>query len=383
MKKINYQLVLATLCLGLTACQPELAVPQTSAPAQVDYRQHPRHQSFQGELENYRKAHGAPGAIMLVRTEANGLWVGASGKSNLEHGTPMLGTERIRVGSITKPMTATIILKLKGQGKLSLDDKLADWLPQTQGKIPKADQITLRQLLSHTSGIRNLGDDNIPFKLALVNRPTDVDMTRSDEILKRYVYGKPLAYEPGTQFLYSNTGFMLLGMIAEKAGQKSLKTLFQEYVFIPAGMNDSYLEKRDDPRLVRSYFDLYGDGKLMDVSDWEKSYDDGGAAGGVITTVTDLLKFSEALFGGKLLNEQSISEMKGSVKLPACPNGDCEYGLGLSTWNLEIGTGYGHDGGVIGIDALWLYFPERKATIMLFINRGTPTDKRLIERVLQ
>ncbi|GAB3175553.1 hypothetical protein GCM10027291_35750 [Telluribacter humicola] len=319
---------------------------------------------------------------MLVKSEANGLWVGASGKSNLEHGTDMQGTERIRVGSITKPMTATIILKLKEQGKLKLDDKLGDWLPQTQGNIPKADQITLRQLLSHTSGIRNLGDDNISFKLALVNRPADVDMTRPDEILKRYVYGKPLAYDPGTHFLYSNTGFMLLGMIAEKATQKPLKALYQEFIFTPAGMSDSYIEKRDDPRVARSYLDLYGDGKLIDVGDWEKSYDDGGAAGGVITTVTDLLKFSEALHGGKLLNEQSISEMKGSVKLPSCPNGDCEYGLALSTWNLEIGTGYGHDGGVVGIDALWLYFPERKSTIILFINRSIPTDKRIIERVL-
>ncbi|WP_207504532.1 serine hydrolase domain-containing protein [Telluribacter humicola] len=382
MKKINYQLVLATLCLGLTACQPELAVPQTSAPAQVDYSKHPRHQFFQSELDTYRKVHNAPGALMLVKSEANGLWVGASGKSNLEHGTDMQGTERIRVGSITKPMTATIILKLKEQGKLKLDDKLGDWLPQTQGNIPKADQITLRQLLSHTSGIRNLGDDNISFKLALVNRPADVDMTRPDEILKRYVYGKPLAYDPGTHFLYSNTGFMLLGMIAEKATQKPLKALYQEFIFTPAGMSDSYIEKRDDPRVARSYLDLYGDGKLIDVGDWEKSYDDGGAAGGVITTVTDLLKFSEALHGGKLLNEQSISEMKGSVKLPSCPNGDCEYGLALSTWNLEIGTGYGHDGGVVGIDALWLYFPERKSTIILFINRSIPTDKRIIERVL-
>jgi D-alanyl-D-alanine carboxypeptidase len=383
MKKNRNQLTMVLLGLGLAACQPELTVPQTPASALPDYSGHSRHSFYQGELENFRKSHGAPGGILLVKTEAHGLWVGAAGQSNLEYGTPMLGTERIRVGSITKTMTATTILKLKEQGKLHLEDKLAEWLPQVKGKIPQAETITLRQLLTHTSGVPNLGDNNIPFQLALINRPGDVDMSRPENILKRYVYGKTLNFAPGSRYQYSNTGFLLLGMVAERAAQKPLKVLFQEYIFTPAAMNDSYLEKRDDTRVARSYFDLYGDGQLLDVSDWEKEYDDGGAAGGVLTTVQDLLKFSEALFGGKLLNEQSLSEMTTSVKLPQCPGGDCEYGLGLTTWVFETGASLGHNGGVIGIDAIWLYFPERKATIITYLNRGINTDKRIVERLLR
>lgn len=368
---------------ALAGCQSELAVPQTPAPELPDYSHHPRHAFYQRELDNFRRSHGAPGGILLVKTPEHGVWIGASGQANLEHATPMRGTERIRVGSVTKTLTATVILKLKEQGKLRLDDKLADWLPQTKNRIPQAETITLRQLLTHTSGVRNLGDDNIPFQLALANRPEDVDMTQPETVLNRFVYGKPLDFEPGTRYFYSNTGFLLLGMIAEKAARKPLKTLFQEMIFAPVGMTDSYLEKRDDPRVVRSYYDLYGDGKLMDVNDWEKAYDDGGAAGGLITTVSDLLRFSEALFGGTLLTEQSFAEMRQSTRLPTCPNGDCEYGLGLMTWRFDVGNSLGHNGGVVGLDINWLYFPEKQTTVITFINRGVPTDKRVLERLLK
>jgi D-alanyl-D-alanine carboxypeptidase len=319
---------------------------------------------------------------MLIKSAADGLWVGATGKSNLAHDTDMKGTERFRVGSITKTFTATVILKLREQGKLSLDDKLADWLPQTKGRIPQAERITLRHLLTHTSGIRNVGDDHIPFQLALLNRPADADMTQPDEMLERYVYGKPLGFDPGTDYAYSNTGFTLLGMVAEKAGGQSLQQQMHELIFAPLGMHDTYLEKRNDPGVVRGYYDLYGNGKLLDVSAWEKAYDDGSAAGGLITTATDLLKFSDALFGRRLLSEQSLSEMITSVRLPSCPEGDCEYGYGLETWQFKAARGQGHVGGVIGIDAIWFYFPEKQTTIILYTNKGLPSDKIIIERLL-
>jgi len=368
---------------SLAACQPSLTIPPTPAAGLPDYSRHPKKALYQRELDQFRKNHGAPGGILLVKTEAHGLWVGASGQANLEHGTAMRGTERILVGSITKTLTATVLLKLHEQGRLRLSDKLADWLPQTKDRIPGYDRITLRHLLTHTSGVRNVGEDNIPFQLALVNRPADTDMSRPETILQRFIYGKPLDFEPGTRYYYSNTGYLLLGMVAEKAGGKPLKALFQEFILGPAGMIDSYLEKRNDERVVRTYFDLYGDGKLIDVGDWERAYDDGSAEGGLITTVTDLLKFSEALFGGRLLRESSLNEMKQTARLPTCPNGDCEYGLGLSTWAFTVGNSFGHNGGVIGIDANWFYFPDKKATVITFLNKGIPTDKRIIDRLLQ
>ncbi len=382
MKKMLYCLPALLLALTMGSCGPEMPPAPTPVDAPPDYSTHPRHAFYQAELDKHRNAQGAPGGIMLVKSAAHGLWVGATGKSNLAHGTSMKGTERFRVGSITKTFTATVILKLRERGRLSLDDKLADWLPGTKGRIPQAEAITVRHLLTHTSGIRNVGDDNIPFQLALLNRPADVDMTRPDGVLERYVYGKPLDFEPGTGYAYSNTGFTLLGMIAEKAGGQPLRQQMQELIFAPLGMHDTYLEKRDDPGVVRGYYDLYGTGKLLDVTSWEKAYDDGSAAGGLITTAPDLLKFSEALFGGRLVNGQSLAEMVTSVKLPSCPEGDCEYGYGLEAWRFKAALGQGHVGGVIGIDAIWFYFPEKQTTIIIYTNKGLPSDKSIIERLL-
>jgi D-alanyl-D-alanine carboxypeptidase len=382
MKKTLFFPLALLLLLVTASCTPD--APPAPAPGgdTPDFSTHPKHAFYRAELENHRRAQGAPGGLMLVKTPADGLWIGASGKSNLEHQTDMRGNERFRVGSITKTFTATVVLKLQEEGKLSLDDKLAGWLPATQGQIPQADQITLRHLLTHTSGIRNLGDDNVPFQLALLNRPADVDMAWPEPVLKRYVYGKPLDFPPGTGYFYSNTGFTLLGMIAEKAGGRSLKRQMQELIFAPLGMQDTYLEKRDDPGVVRGYYDLYGNGKLLDVSDWEKAYDDGSAAGGLITTATDLLRFSEALFGGRLLKAQSMAEMVTSTRLPSCPEGDCEYGYGLETWQFKVGRSQGHVGGVIGIDAIWFYFPQKHSTVIIFTNKGLASDKSILERLL-
>ena len=382
MKKTLFYALAALPGLFAAGCTPNEPLP-TPASATADFSDHPKSAFYQSELDKYRTSHGAPGAIMLVKTKADGLWIGGSGTPNLAHQTPMRGTEQIRVGSIAKPFTAVVILKLKERGLLTLDDPLAYWLPQTKGNIPQAESITLRHLLSHTSGIRNAGDDNLSFRAALLNNPADVDMTQPNRILQRFIYGKPLDFQPGTGYSYSNTGFMLLGMVAEKAGGKPLQNLMQEIIFAPLQMTDSYLEKRADDRVVRDYFDLYGNGRLLDVSAWEDAYDIGGAAGGLVTTVADLLKFSEGLSLGRVVTEASLAEMRNATRLASCPDGNCEYGYGLASGHWRDGQSfYGHDGGIIGIDAYWYHFPEQEATIILFINKGVHTDKRVVDRVL-
>jgi D-alanyl-D-alanine carboxypeptidase len=382
MKKILFCLLAALPGLFAPGCAPKEPLPTPTA-ASPGYGNHPKNAFYQSQLDQYRTQHGAPGAILLVKTLQHGLWVGGSGTSNLAHQTPMRGNERIRVGSLTKPFTAAVILSLKEKGLLSLDDKLADWLPQTKGNIPRADAITLRHLLSHTSGIRNAGDDNLSFKAALLNNPADVDMTKPERILERFIYGKPLDFQPGTGYNYCNTGFMLLGMVAEKAGGKPLQILMQELIFTPLQMTDTYLEKREDDRVVRDYFDLYGNGKLLDVSEWENAYDIGGAAGGLVTTVADLLKFSEGLAGDQLSGGATLAQMRTSAQLPTCPEGDCEYGLGLASGRWRNGQPYyGHGGGIIGLDVYWYHFPEQGATVIAFLNKGVATDKSLVDRVL-
>jgi D-alanyl-D-alanine carboxypeptidase len=333
------------------------------------------------------RSFGLAGVAVAVVQDGEVALCRGFGVRDVVTGEPVTPETMFHLASVSKSFVATAVLELATprpgrQPVLRLDAPVVEWVPEFTLADGRAAEVTLRHLLTHTSGIRNLGDDNIPFQLALLNRPADVDMALPEPVLKRYVYGKPLDFPPGADYFYSNTGFTLLGMIAEKAGGRPLKQQMQELIFAPLGMQDTYLEKRDDPGVVRGYYDLYGNGKLLDVSDWEKAYDDGSAAGGLITTATDLLRFSEALFGGRLLKAQSLAEMVTSVRLPSCPEGDCEYGYGLETWQFKVGRSQGHVGGVIGIDAIWFYFPQKQSTVIIFTHKGVPSDKSILERLL-
>lgn len=379
--KRRYLLLLYPLVI---ACQTEEVPQQQAGTCAPDaYAQHAKHQTYQAELAQYRSATNAPGSLMRIVRQGEAIWQGAAGQSNLEHQTNLRNCDQFRVGSITKMFVAVAVMKLKEQGKLGLDDNLVQVLPDKAGNIPQADHITVRQLLSHTSGIVDPPNASMTYQLNIVSQAAAHYNKSIDQLLTEYVYGKPLQFTPGTGFSYSNANYWILQQIIEKKTSKPLQVVLNEVIFAPLNLADTYLERRDDRNVVRGYADLYGNGKLFDVSSWDRAEDDGKAAGGIISTAADLTAFMNGLFGGKLLSAASVSEMIDSVKLPACPNGDCEYGLGIEKWFTGAGIAYGHNGGSVGFEANLLYFVHNKGIFMLYKNNGNGSDKRLMDRLMK
>ncbi len=370
------------LCVLLLACSNEIIIPEPQEMEEVSYQHHPKHQHYQSELEKYKKDTFAPGSIMLIDKPGDPLWIGATGKSNLEYQAPMKTINQFRTGSITKIYTAVVIMRMVEEGKFTLNDKLSVLLPETSGKIEQADKITLRHLLSHLSGIIDPPNESLTYQAEIINNPTYMYNMSIEEMLKEYVYGKKLHFEPGTGYSYSNTNYWLLGLIAERKSGQSIQELMNNYVFAPLSLIHTYLEKRDDRNVVRGYVDFYNNGILMDVTHWDRAEGDGQPDGGLITTAEELKKFMRALFSGQLVSLETLEEMK-KIQLPGCNSPECEYGLGLELWRTEAGIAYGHNGSLAGLEANALYYEETGGISILYKNNGNFSDKHFLDQLIK
>lgn len=378
MKRI---IILFSLSIAF-ACSNEIVVPIPDAGENISYANHPKNIEYQKVLDDYRDNSNSPGSIMLVYKPTEDVWIGNSGKSNLEHNKSILTTSQFRTGSVTKMFTAVVILKLVEQGRLSLEDKLSDLLPSVNGKIPLAEKITVRHLLAHLSGIIDPPNESLRYQADIINNPIAMYTMTLDETLETYVYGKDLNFTPGSSYSYSNTNYWLLGTIAEAITGKSLQPLMDELIFNPLQLTNTYIEKRDDRNVTRGYADLYGNGVLLDVSLWDKAEGDGEADGGLISTAEDLFKFMDGLFGGKLVSASTLDEMK-KIQLPTCNTPYCEYGLGLEIWRTDAGTAYGHNGGLVGIEANVLYYENNGGISVLYKNNGNGSDKSWLDQIMK
>src|SRR5690606_8593211 len=255
-----------------------------------------------------RNTTNSPGVVLLVSRAAEPIWIGSEGKSNLAHNAPMNTNSQFRTGSVTKMFTAVVILKLMEQNQLTLEDKLVEHLPAVKNRIPGAEQITIRYLLAHLSGIFDPPNESLRYQADLINNPAAMYASPMEDILEKYVFGKDLHFTPGTGYSYSNTNYWLLGMIAERISHKTLQQLMEEMIFTPLQMGNSYIECRDDSRVARGYADLYNNGVLLDVSLWDRAEGDGGADGGLISTAGDLYRFMNGLFNGKLISPTTLEE---------------------------------------------------------------------------
>jgi D-alanyl-D-alanine carboxypeptidase len=376
------KIILTAYAFIFFACSNEIVVPIPDASESISYAEHPKNTEYQKALDDYRKATRSPGSILLVHKPTEDLWIGNSGKANLENGSAIQTTSQFRTGSVTKMFTATTILMLVEQGKLSLEDKLADLLPIVKGKIPETEKITVRHLLAHLSGITDPPNESMRYQTEIINNPTSMYAMSLSETLETYVYGKKLNFTPGTSYSYSNTNYWLLGIIAEEISGKSLQLLMDEMIFTPLHLNNTYLEKRDDHNVTRGYADLYSNGILMDVTLWDKAEGDGEADGGLISTAEDLYKFMEGLFGGELVSASTLEEMK-KIQLPTCTSPDCEYGLGLEIWRTNAGIAYGHNGSLAGIESNVLYYENNKGIVVLYKNNGNGSDKSWLDQIMK
>lgn len=284
-------------------------------------------------------AAGASGAIGLVDDGTHVSTV-AVGAARLDPRQPIRLDDQVRVGSITKTVISTITLQLVGEGRLHLSDTVQQWLP---GAVPNASTITLRMLLNHTNGIFSYSED--PAWRAAVG--ADPYHYWSPWDLIAVANAHPRVFPPGQGLYYSNTAYLLLGLVLDKVTGQPVQDLVWSRVVRPLHLTSTYFSTSGRFRgpYAHGYYtpSLTGDGYL-DTSAWSPSIE--WAAGALISTAPDLRRFYQALLSGRLLNPSLLEQMTTTVTGPEYPG----YGSGLGIFSIATacGTVWGHQGGTPG-----------------------------------
>jgi D-alanyl-D-alanine carboxypeptidase len=314
---------------------------------------------------------GVPGAIALER-QGDVTARTAVGVADLDTGEPMSPDDRYRIGSITKSFVSTVVLQLEAAGRLSLNDSVAKWLP---GVVPNGADITIRELLNHTSGIPNYTD--LPFFLQILHDPLH---RYSPGYLVNYaVTNYPPVFPPGTGWAYSNTDYILLGMIIAAVDHATtqlaqsfappLETLAR--IIAPLGLLHTSWPVYD-PRVSGRHTHGY-EINAPAVLDVPPIYDTtvesptwAWAAGAIISTVDDVARFHRALFGGALLPAKQQQELLDFV-----PTGNpgLEYGAGVFRLQTPCGPALGHDGGTPAAYTVSLLSPDGARQFEIVTNQ--------------
>ncbi|RYY27220.1 MAG: class A beta-lactamase-related serine hydrolase [Chitinophagaceae bacterium] len=313
-------------------------------------------------------AAGVPGIMMSVHRPKRGIWLGSSGKADLASGIPILPCNITRMGSTVKTITATAIMKLKEEGKLKLENKVSDYLDASVLKdIANANLATIQQLLNHSSGIYNY-IQNLHFQAASLN---DLTKTWKPMELLSYARKKSPYFAPGEDLRYSNTNYILLGMIIDTLTGKPFWKYFEEQLFRPLSMHSSAFAATDNvpKNIVRGYIDLYSNLNLTDATHYS-GWDYFTADGGLISNVYDLNNFIRSLLNGEIISQASVNQMLSMRKPTVVDDSFFEmgYGLGIFEITTDWGPGYIHSGDAIGYYATMVYFPRTKTTIVWATN---------------
>jgi CubicO group peptidase (beta-lactamase class C family) len=303
-------------------------------------------QNFDHVVQTYVAERNFMGSVLVARGNQV-LFSKGYGFANLEWRIPNDAATKFRIASITKQFTAAAILLLEERGKFTLDDPVKKFLPDA----PAAwDKITLRNLLTHTSGIPDALDAPASAGVLSVATPPE-------ELVGRF-RALPLDFAPGSQFSYSNSGYILLSSLIEKISGASYSDFLRDNIFTPLGMNDSGYDSHSTviPRRAAGY--VYGAGGFENAAFIDMSIPQG--AGGLYSTTGDLVKWNQALFGGKILKPESLSKMTTPFRE--------NYALGLSIESAGSRKIIRHEGEINGFDTSLAYFPADQLTIAVLSN---------------
>lgn len=290
----------------------------------------------------------APGAVLSVMAPG-WRYVRSAGMADPEADRPVDCGMPFQIGSNTKMMTAVVLLQLHEDGRLSLDDPLSHHLPEVAARLPHGDAMTLRHLAQHTAGVFNYTDtapDGTPgIAVAGMGDPVALRRQITPQEMIAFVldHGQP-TFAPGAEgkWNYSNTGYVLLGMVIERADGLPLGKSFENRIFGPLGMRGSYLwdaTPRAEFGLSRTWLKPPFD---VETTGWNLSQ--AWAGGGVISTVADMHRFMQALVGGELFTDPAtLAEMQRT--LPSPIPGTVGYGLGLIRLEGDV---WGHGGQTLG-----------------------------------
>jgi D-alanyl-D-alanine carboxypeptidase len=289
---------------------------------------------------------------------------------------PVRADDSFRIASVTKPITAAAVLKLVQMNKLSLDDPISRFFPQ----YPNGARITIHQLLSHTSGIPNWWDGELP-----ADTPSDFPMCPQPHLYLEKMKNASL-FDPGAFYRYSNTGYVLLGEIIEIVSGRTYERFLAEHVFAPAGMKHTVLERIERPS--STWVTGYVRGAEGNEFKNPEVYHMPFAAGGLRSTASDVARFHQALHDGKIIHRDLVERMttyasvrdgRFTFNAPFIAPGAAPpkaqeniarrgYGYGFNLMHLYGTPVSYHSGGIAGFNSYLLHVPRNQTTIVLLAN---------------
>lgn len=356
MKRKIWSILLAALvALQGTLSGQAATLPDEKAKAAVD------------EIFADLTTNGSPGCALAVARDGKILYEKGYGLASIEQNAPITPQTIFDIGSTSKQFTAASILLLEKQGKLSVNDDVRKYIPELRdyGKT-----ITILNLLNHTSGLRDY------LELMTLAGTNIDDVTDDDDALKIVVRQKALNFEPGSEWLYSNTGFFLLSVIIKRVSGKTLADFASENIFQPLGM--THTQYRDDhTRLIPNRALAYeekGHGFALDVSYFEQTGD-----GAVHTSVEDILKWDENFYSAQVGGKAFLAELQENAHLNSGKKLD--YAKGLVVHEYRGLPAVDHGGAWGGYRAQLLRFPGQHFSVACLCNLGNANPNKRAERV--
>ena len=316
-------------------------------------------EAFQTVLDDSRAAAGFPGVIAQVATPA-GTWTGTSGTVGAGRSEPPTSSDLTRIGSLTKTMTATVLLQLVEAGTLSLDETIGTYVPG----VPNGDSATLLQLADMTSGIPSYtASDAVVSKYF-----ADPEYAWPPQELVDAVKPLPADFAPGEGWAYSNTNYVLLGMVIEQVLDQPIDAVFDERLFEPLGMSDTSFPggstEIGDPHLDGSTDQNQPPGQSVDSTNWNPSF--AFTAGAVISTLDDLTKWAHALFTGEGVLDAATQQLRRDSIIHDIPPMTATVGYGIGIGDRR--GWWGHDGDIPGYNSNLSHNYDLDTTVIVLTN---------------
>ncbi len=310
---------------------------------------------------------GAPGCSLGVVRDGRLAYARGYGMANLDHGIALGPRSVFRIASTSKQFTAAVLLLLARDGALALDDDVREYVPQLRAYERP---VTIRQLIHHTSGYRDY--------LALMHLGgwRDEDWISDEQAVDLLARQRELNFEPGSQHLYSNSGYFLLSQVVRGATGKSLRQLAEEKIFAPLEMRSTHFHddhKRVVPERAVGYAPREEGGFEVSMTTLDMVGD-----GGVFTTVEDLARWDRVFYDGSL-GEGFGDQMLASAVLPG--GNDTGYAFGLTVSEYRGLTRVAHGGSFVGYRAQMIRFPEHRLSVICLCNRSDANPTRLAQAV--
>lgn len=355
---------LLLLCLALPVVLTRLAVAQAGAPVTDASVATAR---LQQALDAARLASGAPCAVACLARPGDEPLYAASGTANLATGRAARVDDYFAIGSITKMFVAVVVLQLAAEGKLGLDDPLAKYLPD----FPRADAITVRMLLQHTSGV---GDPTRALFATGAERPSEQVLLEAwialalqqqwtpEQLTQLVALAKP-DFAPGAKCEYSNSNYLLLGRVIELVTGHLVSQEIRARILAPLGLAHTLFAGEEPlPATDMQCYSLHN-GEYADCLALENA-SFAWCAGAMVSTAADLLRFTQALFSGELLAPDLMRQMLSFT--PIEDWGD--YGLGVLRHGSGADTAWGHTGRTAGFSTCLWYYPADASVVIVLTN---------------